>query len=1042
SFTNSDQYQPLLDAVPGDYTLTVDGSGDATGAYGFGILNLADADALAFDAPVSSTLSPLNETDAYRFNVGAGDRFFFDVQDNTDMGNAAWRLLDPFGNEIFEQQFSDIDTVTLSAAGSYTLLVEGAYSSQGLGSYTFNVQPVAPVIPQPLTLSTQTGQSFTYDSTFNQLTSSTDELGRQTLFDIDPANGNTRSITQVVDQPGGSDDVVASFTYTANGLVDLVTDPLGRVSDSDYDTLGRLTSVTFAQGTTDEAIRRYEYDMAGNATAVIDENGNRTTFTYDVMNRLITLTEADPDGTGPLVAPVTQFTYDSRGNLLTTTDSQNNRSQSVYDARDRMIKSIDSNDQETEVKYDGAGNVVAIVDSLGRRNQNRYDARNRLIETIDPEGGSTRFTYDADDNLISVTDPVNNKTTFAYDARNRLTIETDPLGSPSVYSYDVANNLVEKTDRNERVTEFSYDDLDRMTSEIWIDGDNTIAFTYDKASNLTSVSDAVSSLTFEHDNRNRVQTADNSGTLDAPNVVVSYEYDDVGNVLSVTDTIDGDVGATTAYLYDALKRMTQITQAGTDVSDKRVDLAYNALGQFASIDRYSDMAATQGVFGTSYVYDTLNRLTSMTHANSSESVAFYDFAYDDVSRITQINDIDGVTDYTYDDRDQLVGANHADEGNPDETYSYDANGNRISSSRHDDGYVTGPGNRLLSDGTYNYEYDKEGNQIRRTEIATGDYREFVWDHRNRLSAVNDRDASDLATQEVTFFYDGLGRRISKAVDTTPQDSADAAITHFVYDREDVILDFVDGDGSGPDGVALNQRYFHGPAIDQVLAQEDGAGTAHWHLTDHLGTVRDLVNKTGVVENHIVYDSFGNVLNQSNPLVNTRYLFTGREYDIELGLFYYRARYYDGAIGRFITQDPIGFSAGDASLYRYVENSVLSTFDPSGKSSLSPTIGVSQGKMFLNVRDAISSISVFESTVRLSSPLDAANLRIEFIEELKRQQGNAKELRMKKCAADFKRLGTSKAKLKALETRLAVEILRLNSLNYAKFLKDIANAGSP
>jgi RHS repeat-associated protein len=100
------------------------------------------------------------------------------------------------------------------------------------------------------------------------------------------------------------------------------------------------------------------------------------------------------------------------------------------------------------------------------------------------------------------------------------------------------------------------------------------------------------------------------------------------------------------------------------------------------------------------------------------------------------------------------------------------------------------------------------------------------------------------------------------------------------------------------------------------------------LTDHLGTVRDLVNNSGSVVNHFTYDSFGKVLTTSGT-VDTRYKYTGRELDAETGLYYYRARYFDANVGRFIGQDPIGFSAGDSNLYRYVFNSPLNNSDPSG-----------------------------------------------------------------------------------------------------------------
>ncbi len=364
--------------------------------------------------------------------------------------------------------------------------------------------------------------------------------------------------------------------------------------------------------------------------------------------------------------------------------------------------------------------------------------------------------------------------------------------------------------------------------------------------------------------------------------------------------------------YDALNRMTRTIQTGLGLADKRVDLAYNPLGQFASINRFSDLGGTQLVVGTAYTYDTLNRLTGLAHNNTTGPVAFYDFIYDSASRITRITDIDGATAYAYDDRDQLTGADHSDAGNPDETYQYDANGNRVASSLHGSGYVTGPGNRLLSDGTFNYEYDKEGNLSKRTEIAGGDYREFTWDFRNRLVAVIDKTSAGTPTQEVTFSYDAFDRRIGKSVDTMPEDAIDAVFTDFVYDGDDVIMDFIEYPVFGPTRPELSERYLHGPAIDQVLAQDNAAGSVQWHLTDHLGTVRDLVDGAGVVVNHIVYDVYGNVVSQANATIDSRYLFTGREFDPETEQHYYRARYYDSKAGRFISEDPIRFLAMDTS----------------------------------------------------------------------------------------------------------------------------------
>jgi RHS repeat-associated protein len=84
-----------------------------------------------------------------------------------------------------------------------------------------------------------------------------------------------------------------------------------------------------------------------------------------------------------------------------------------------------------------------------------------------------------------------------------------------------------------------------------------------------------------------------------------------------------------------------------------------------------------------------------------------------------------------------------------------------------------------------------------------------------------------------------------------------------------------------------------------------------------------------VVNHLVYDSFGNIESESNGAVDFRFGYTGREFDEESGQYYYRARYYDAGVGRFLSEDPISFSGGDANLYRYVSNAPTISRDPMG-----------------------------------------------------------------------------------------------------------------
>jgi RHS repeat-associated protein len=97
------------------------------------------------------------------------------------------------------------------------------------------------------------------------------------------------------------------------------------------------------------------------------------------------------------------------------------------------------------------------------------------------------------------------------------------------------------------------------------------------------------------------------------------------------------------------------------------------------------------------------------------------------------------------------------------------------------------------------------------------------------------------------------------------------------------------------------------------------------------TKLNLVNNSGTLLNHFTYDSFGTQTGSTvGATVDTRYKFTGREFDGETGDYFYRSRYYDPEVGRFLGEDAIGFASGDANLYRYVENNSISSIDPFGQ----------------------------------------------------------------------------------------------------------------
>ncbi|TWT29631.1 RHS repeat-associated core domain-containing protein [Blastopirellula retiformator] len=153
---------------------------------------------------------------------------------------------------------------------------------------------------------------------------------------------------------------------------------------------------------------------------------------------------------------------------------------------------------------------------------------------------------------------------------------------------------------------------------------------------------------------------------------------------------------------------------------------------------------------------------------------------------------------------------------------------------------------------------------------------------------------------------------------------------------------------------VDHRMLWGAAVDQILADENDAGDVHWMLTDNQNTVRDIAEyddatDTTSIVNHIAYSVFGEVTSQTNSSLDTLpFYYTARYFDEATGLQYNTNRWYNPELNRWMSQDPIGFEAGDANLYRYVGNGHLNGVDPSGldKSDTNEEIEIKGDGFFL------------------------------------------------------------------------------------------------
>ncbi|HEX3156202.1 MAG TPA: RHS repeat-associated core domain-containing protein [Candidatus Angelobacter sp.] len=781
--------------------------------------------------------------------------------------------------------------------------------------------------------------NLSYDN-FDRITSIIDPAGRTVSYTY-----NSQGTLSTVTDPAGG---ITRYTYNADGRLFQIIDPRNvTIVQNSYDSAGHITQQVLADG----GIVQFSYTLLNPntqnspilQTQVTDPLGNVTTYHFDPLGFLLDVT--DPSGAQRI------FTRDPQSNMpLAITGSgtcavceapERGDQTFTYDENGNVLVRTDGSGAATAFTYDPVFNkITSITNPLHNTTRFSYDASGNLLTITDANGKTTAFTYNSFGLLTSITDPLLQKVTYDYDSFGNLTAVTDPLGNKTQTSYDAISRPTQVVDASGRVTSVSYDPLNRVSNHVDAVGHST-RFTYDPNGNVLDVQDANGGhFKYSYDAAGRPLT------LTFPNgKTETRTYDLNGNLVSFVDRR----GQTSRYLYDPMNRLVQENyQDGSkitrsyDASGRLVHVVDSASGQFnMAYDEVGRLIRSSNPVGSvQYTYDASGQVASRTVAGQPAIQYSYDPAgdllsatgqnssvhltYDAKRRLASMSRSNGVSSsYVHDPLGRLLTAKHGSANL--QQYTYDATGNRSTYSSDIAQPLVTPAadyqydvnNQLVSSNANTYTYDDAGNPT--SVSGPNGATTYTWDARNRMVAIATPDG-----QRTSLVYDFKGNLISQT-QTGPNINTSES---FVLDMLSNVAFINKSDGD-------QMLVLSGAEIDQHFAVEHSNGTVEYGLNDSLNSTTATVDGNGVITARFNYEPYGATTTQSAY----PFQYTGRM-PVANGLYYYRARYYDTATGRFLSEDPAGLNEG-VNFYRYVYDNPVNFIDPTG---MTCTYSQSTGQM--------------------------------------------------------------------------------------------------
>ncbi len=889
-----------------------------------------------------SSTDPLGHTNGFVYDG------FGDVLSSADaLGNTTVNVYDGGGNLLY--------TVDPLGHGSTNFYGDGQMlgSVNAIGTASTNYyDPSTGYLLATATLDASgailSSNTVTYDADGNRLTSSVWRRVGGTWISATTAyiyDGMDR-VVQTINPDGGTNTVV----YDSIGKQQATIDPLGNMTSFAYDSQGRLIATTNADLTTDQTF----YDANGNRTRSIDRAGRTTSYVYDALNRQVqtvypdstmsgtvydgvgrTAQTLDARGTvtayaydvagrrlavtnafGTSIAMTNFYSYDADGNQTTFTDGLGHTTTNVFDVLNRQVQTLYPNETTNSTGYDAVGRRVAMTNQDNVVMLYGYDGAGRLISVTDALNLVTHYQYDEAGNEVAQIDALNRTNLFVYDGMGRRVTHARPDNLTEGFNYDYNGNLINRTNFNYAIIVNQYDALNRLTNST----DNAsfgYSYTYTATGRRQSVLDFYYYTTenYAYDNRDRLAQKIVVWT-DGPTGVLNYQRDANGNVTAIASGYGN--GAQLAYGYDALNRLTNVLSH----SQMAANYAYDAVGNLQGM-RYGNGETNL------YQYDVLNRLTNLVWNDGSLARASFAYQMRAGGTRTNLSEIVNGTSrsyaWSYDSIYRLT--NEVVGGLGSLGYGYDAVGNRTNRS----GSLGSLGAQTPTYDTNDWlttdSYDSDGNTV--ASGAAG----FQYDNLDRLIGSSN--------ERTNYTYDADGNRVTKSVYNSALGNVP---TYYLVDDQNPsgyaqVLEEYTMDASLSDTPAiLSRTYNYGLMLisqQQFNTNTLEPSTLSYYGYDGHGSVRFLTSTNGTVTDTYTYDAYGTLIASSGSTPNN-YLYSGQQFDPDLGLYYNRARYLNTSTGRFWSSDSTDGSNEDPlSLHKYLyaqDNPVMGT-DPSGHEDL-------------------------------------------------------------------------------------------------------------